>query len=332
MDKEKLSVPENMNLPFFAYGFFKPHELAYNQIKEYCDGSAEEAYVYGLFYEKDGVPILKTDDIENKGRVVMGAVIKFYRWKKEKAYKVISDMEPSNLYRWKEVIASHDRKSMLVNILVYAGDDTADGTIPGAECIDERVSYWVCRDDPLMGAGMNYLRETYFQPLAEYHRGTRKSVPMFSQGFWGKIFQMQMAYVFFWTILDRYKSLKYGLGIGISRGNGKLAKDKHWQDAVQQIEGILQTDSLDLITKGINSLKNNLEDTLIDRFYSIRCNAVHRGKAVNDDKAILTQAFMLLYPIVSYIITCDVHHEEGNAKKQLEEDCLTIRSVFRLER
>ena len=43
-------------------------------------------------------------------------------------------------------------------------------------------------------------------------------------------------------------------------------------------------------------------------------------------------AFMLLYPIVSYIIICDVQHQESEAKKQLEKDCEAIRSVFRLKR
>ncbi len=334
MSRKKLSVPQHTNWPFFAYGFFKPNELAYNQIRKYCEGQAKEAYVYGRFYEKDGVPILKNDDIENRGRVVMGAVIKFACSKQEEAYKIISDMEPPALYRWTTAIAKRKRtnEKYLVNVLVYAGNNTADGTIPGAECIDERVSYWVCRDDPLMGAGMNYLRETYFQPLAEYHRGTRKSVPIFSQGFWGRIFQIQMAYVFLWTIIDRYKSLKYGLDLKIGDGNIKLESDKYWQDAVYMIGHILQTNPLDLITRGINSRGTQLGESLMDRFYSIRCNAVHRGKAVNNDKAILTQAFMLLYPIMSYIITCDVHHKADDAKKQLETDCRAIRSVFRLRR
>lgn len=59
MSRKKLSVPQHTNWPFFAYGFFKPNELAYNQIRKYCEGQAKEAYVYGRFYEKDGVPILK---------------------------------------------------------------------------------------------------------------------------------------------------------------------------------------------------------------------------------------------------------------------------------
>lgn len=334
MSRKKLSVPENTNWPFFAYGFFKPNELAYNQISKYSEGPAEEAYVYGRFYEKDGVPILKTDISENEGTVVMGSIIKFISSKQEEAYEVISSMEPPALYRWTSVIANRKKTNerYLVNILVYAGNNTANGIIPGAEPSESGKYYWKCREDPLMNKRMAYLRQTYFQTLMEYYQGIRKRGPIFLHDFWGRLFQIQMAYVFLWTIIDRYKSLKYGLNLEIGDGNEKLAGDSYWRESIQQIEDILQRNPINLITRGINSRGTQLGKTLMDRFYDIRCNAVHRGKAVHNDQEILTQAFMLLYPIVSYIITCDVHHEEGEAKKQLEKDCEAIRSVFRLKR
>lgn len=332
MDKEKLSVPENTNLPFFAYGFFKPHELAYNQIKEYCDGSAEEAYVYGRFYEKDGAPILRLDDRENERNKVIGAIIKFIRSEQERAYKVISDMEPPALYRWERSRVYKNRQEVEVNILVYAGDSTANGSVPGAELIEEEIADWKCRQDPLLDKGMAYLRRKYFQPLVEVQCDTDRRHSIHSDEFYEDIFQRQMAYVFLWTIIDRYKSLKYGLDLDIGEGNRKLAANHCWKEAIQKINVILRNRPIDLITRGINSRGTQLGESLMDRFYSIRCNAVHRGKAVNDDEGILTQAFMLLYPIMSYIITCDVHHKADDAKKQLETDCRAIRSVFRLRR
>lgn len=156
MSRKKLSVPENTNWPFFAYGFFKPNELAYNQISKYSEGPAEEAYVYGRFYEKDGVPILKTDISENEGTVVMGSIIKFISSKQEEAYEVISSMEPPALYRWTSVIANRKKTNerYLVNILVYAGNNTANGIIPGAEPSESGKYYWKCREDPLMNKRM----------------------------------------------------------------------------------------------------------------------------------------------------------------------------------
>lgn len=332
MDKEKLSVPTNTNLPFFAYGFFKPHELAYNQIKEYCEGPAEEANVYGHFYEKDGAPILRLDDRKNKQNKVFGAIIKFARSKQEKAYKRISDMEPSELYRWTTVIVCKKEEEVEVNILVYAGDDTVNGTVPGAEPMKGYIADWRCREDPLMGEGMNYLRNRYFHVLVKCQQDVKNGIPRLSENFYENLFQMQMAYVFLWTIIDRYKSLKYGLDLKIGEGNRKLADDSYWQEAIKQVKALLGIKPIYLLEGGISSQGNSLKKNLMGRFYDIRCNAVHRGKVVPKDAMISTKAFLLLYPIMSYIITCDVHHKADDAKKQLEADCRAIRSVFRLRR
>lgn len=332
MSRKKLSVPENTNWPFFAYGFFKPNELAYNQISQYSEGQAEEASVYGHFYEKDGVPILRLGNRNNRGCTVRGAIIKFARWEQEKAYRLISDMEPPALYRWERSRVYKNRQEVEVNILVYAGDSTANGSVPGAELIEEEIADWNCHQDPLLDKGMAYLRRKYFQPLVEVQCDTDRRHSIHSDEFYEDIFQRQMAYVFLWTIIDRYKSLKYGLDLDIGEGNRKLAANHCWKEAIRKINVILRNRPIDLIRGGINSREVSLRTKPMDRFYSIRCNAVHRGKAVNNDKAILTQAFMLLYPIMSYIITCDVQHQADRAKKQLETDCRAIRSVFGLKR
>lgn len=332
MDKEKLSVPENMNLPFFAYGFFKPNELAYNQIRPYSDGQAEEACVYGRFYEKDGAPILRLDNRKNERNKVIGAVIRFIRSKQEMAYKVICDMEPSELYCWESIMVCKNGEEVEVNILVYAGDDTVNGAVPGAEPMKGYIADWRCREDPLMGEGMNYLRQKYFNVLVESRRGTQNRFPTLSENFYENLFQMQMAYVFLWTIIDRYKSLKYGLDLKSGEGNRKFADDSHWQEAIKQIKFLLGIKPIYLLEGGISSQRTSLKKNLMGRFYDIRCNAVHRGKVVPKDAMISTKAFLLLYPIMSYIITCDVHHKAVDAKKQLETDCRAIRSVFRLRR
>ena len=33
---------ENKDLPFLAYGFFKPHQIAYSQIKKYVKGKPKK--------------------------------------------------------------------------------------------------------------------------------------------------------------------------------------------------------------------------------------------------------------------------------------------------
>ena len=51
-----LSIPFNINIPFIAYGSFKPSELRYNLIEEYIQ-DYYEIKIIGLMEEKDGVPI-----------------------------------------------------------------------------------------------------------------------------------------------------------------------------------------------------------------------------------------------------------------------------------
>lgn len=45
----------------------------------------------------------------------------------------------------------------------------------------------------------------------------------------------------------------------------------------------------------MKSNKTYSEDRLMNKFYGIRCNAVHRGKAVGSDERILTKGFYCFF-------------------------------------
>ena len=51
-----LKKPKDINIPFIAYGSFKPSELRYNLIEEYVQ-DYYEVKIIGLMEEKDGIPI-----------------------------------------------------------------------------------------------------------------------------------------------------------------------------------------------------------------------------------------------------------------------------------
>ena len=317
--KNIMCLPKDITLPFFAYGFFKPGELAYHQIEKYVGGSTEKACVYGRFYEKDGVPILKPDDGKDERHKVRGVIMVL----REEAYNRISQIEPSALYQWSTVQAYRKLNEVTVNILVYAGDDSNIDEIPGAELIEEEIPEWHCHEDPLMNKGMNYLRYKYFNPVVENQQINRYSI--FSNEFYENIFQMQMAYVFLWTIMDRYKSLKYGLIKNISDGNKILSQSALWKKSIRHLCRNLDMRNRDVLRAIVRTNETRSRYNLMDRFYSIRCNAVHRGKAVHHDGELLTQAFLLLYTIMTYITTCDINHEPEIAEKQLIQDCRAIK-------
>ena len=71
---QSLALPERTDLPYFAYGLFKPGELAYGQIESLLDGGPVEARVPGALYVRDGLPLLKLG-VRNPAAGPDGAVV-----------------------------------------------------------------------------------------------------------------------------------------------------------------------------------------------------------------------------------------------------------------
>ncbi len=343
-------LPKNIELPFFAYGFFKPGELSYHQIENYVDDDIppKETSAYGSFYEKDGVPVLRLVSEEtkhSKKNTVKGYVIHFRKEIAEEAYQCICNMEPYTLYQWQVV----PLKNGICNVLT-ARVDYKTNEVEGA--IENTADFhdWHCINDPLLDVGMEYLKYQYFIPLVDKEMpfccgDTRKLLEKLREkGTHGphmyiELFTLQMGYVFLWTILDRYKSLKYGLNLCQSTQNSNMANDFIWSEVVKKICFLLDRNGEKKLLRKVpesrmayypNSSKSSkfLKSILLNNLYNVRCNAVHRGKAVIEDRQLLRDAFLLLYVIMSYIITYDVKHKKDEAEKQLKEDCQAIKKLL----
>ena len=91
-------IPEDISLPFFAYGLFRPGQLAFFQLRELVS-NVQPAQVPGKLLLRDGLPILVLS--QGQGRIE-GALLTFLPEKAADAYDRISEMEPDNHYRWKE--------------------------------------------------------------------------------------------------------------------------------------------------------------------------------------------------------------------------------------
>src|SRR3972149_8663054 len=94
-----LDLPKRLNLPYFAYGLFKPKEIAHRQIKDLIKDNSFNAWVYGSLWVRDGLPLLKID----KGGRVFGYLMYFNDDKVREAYTCISLFEPKQHYYWKEI-------------------------------------------------------------------------------------------------------------------------------------------------------------------------------------------------------------------------------------
>src|SRR5437867_1426934 len=112
--------PADVGRPFFAYGLFRPGQLAFFQLRELVSNVAEPVEVAGSLLLRDGLPII---DAAGHGRV-KGALMTFVPERAAAAYDRISAMEPDKHYRWHE--AQADGKP--VNVLV--GRSPSKGSEP----------------------------------------------------------------------------------------------------------------------------------------------------------------------------------------------------------
>jgi hypothetical protein len=93
-----MRLPNNTNLPFFAYGIFKPRQLCFFRIRELVKNT-RETKVKGVLKERDGIPLL----VLNEYSRIKGVLIHFKNGKETEAYNRIVEIEPDEVYRWKEI-------------------------------------------------------------------------------------------------------------------------------------------------------------------------------------------------------------------------------------
>ena len=89
-----MNHPQHIDLPFFAYGIFKPGQLAFFQLKELVKTIVEPATIQGSLHIRDGLLFIKLDQ---EGEV-NGALLEFYPESRDEAYERISMMEPDKIY------------------------------------------------------------------------------------------------------------------------------------------------------------------------------------------------------------------------------------------
>ena len=98
-----------------------------------------------------------------------------------------------------------------------------------------------------------------------------------------KIFELQMAYMLLWTVLERYTTLRYELNQTPMERIYQLKDDPNFckvlKEVVERERTIFRSDNPR--TKVI--LDPNEPKSAINYYYQIRSNIVHRGKAIYHD-------------------------------------------------
>lgn len=273
-----MKLPDKTELPFFAYGLFKPGQLCFFRIKDLVDNTCA-AEVDGILKERDGIPLL----IRSSYSRIKGVLMRFRDGCEIEAYKRVIGIEPDEVYRWEEVIAS---SNVYANALV--------GKRPGRGSSDlEHVEEWDGRTDP------------FFKDAIEEIEAILKKNSQF-QWDYKSLFRLQMAYTLLWSGLERYASLRYHLGKDVNEKIFQIAKEEQFTQSLRKhVEGtrvVYSSVDLSKYTLGPND-----PDRSIRYYYQVRSNAVHRGKTVTRDFDIVKSSLQELLAIFK-----DLLNDAGN--------------------
>ena len=331
-----IGLPENTEYPFFAYGFFKSDELAYGKIANFVVSKPQPLTVEGLLYEKDGLPIFVNKYQDNAKRFypILGELIFFCNEETcngKRAYRKIANIEPGKLYCWDTIDIRKDGGIQKANILVACSNLLSEeNAVNGAiklKGIDDRYFpdkgvAWHGYKDILFTKGMEFLEKKFFNQI---------SFLSFDEGYiykdenLYKLFSLQMAYAFLWTIIDRHNTIKYRINSdNLKKQREEMAKDVLFRKAIEIIGDsfnynfpeIYASDSA--ASKSFNGAKNNPVDDWykkIEMYYQVRCNIVHRGKAGLDatDFPKLRGAFLDMFAIMQYMLRIELKRDlKGN--------------------
>lgn len=238
--------------PFFAYGIFKEGQLAHARIKDYVE-RVEPDDIPRKMHIRDGMPVITGED--DAAYITKGDKI-FFNDKNEEAYEAISSIQPGNIYKWSTVDIDKEPFNVLIT-------DEIGGTFVNVDKEGKYIDEFDGHNDPFFSRVPSFIREE----LAKIDYEDEDSV-----------FRIQMLYTLLWSAIDRYCTLKYEVSNRQNDYLKSLSEDEVFIEAFNIIRPKAR--------KPIHSAKNastyyfNLkkENFIVNFYYTIRCNVVHRGK------------------------------------------------------
>jgi hypothetical protein len=262
-----MNHPTDTERPFFAYGLFRPGQLAFFQLRELVSSITDPTQVKGSLLLRDGLPIM---DQRGQGGV-NGSLIIFLPGRAAEAYARISAMEPDKHYRWHKTEVDGTSANVLI------GRNPQKGSVP---CEDAEWNGW---HDPLFTAALEVVEET-----------------LESQNFdWDlkPLFRLQMAYLLLWSSIERYVSLRYHLGDQVMDKIKHLAYEPAFSEGlrlrVQQKREVYRADR----PEDKELLEPESPEKSLRYYYQVRSNITHRGKGVVRDYDRVRNSLAELLPI-----------------------------------
>lgn len=289
-----LSTPNNINIPFIAYGSFKPSELRYNLIEEYVE-DYYETNIIGLIEEKDGIPIFGLGNDGYFSFTYSAFVLNFKKGYSEIAYQKICENEPDSYYEWFVL----DNKNILIGKPNLKGKNSF---------LEES---WSFRNDPYFEYGLNACLEIFNSNNNLYKNDSEKEYFPF--------FKSSSAYMLLWTIIERFCTLKYG-NISPTQKLKFLTTDSiiNWHEALLHIERKDKIYRSDKINEVLTLDRHKGAKRNMEYYYGVRSNMVHRGKEVFSDTDRISESFFELKSIFEDILKSHGYYNKIEPRKYVK--------------
>ena len=272
-----LELPDDISLPFFAYGIFKPRQVAYSKIKNHVDADKiRPVKVNYLMKHRDGVPILV--DGENEYHHTEGTLLTFRPGHEKDAYYTIARTLSEKLYEWKIIMINGKR----VNALFGVNPDYGSNYI---ESRSERVNF-NGKNDPFFDDALKLIEKNL---NSNNHSSGLEP-----------FFELQMNYMLLWSAIERYSSIKYNKSKG--ENNRRFAKQKAFREGIKKFEDEYHHPVFSTEDLRMHEFDANDENKTLYYYYTFRCNIVHRGKSMRSDYVMLKQATEELLEIFKNIL------------------------------
>lgn len=272
-----MQFPIRSDLPFFAYGVFRPGQLAFFRLKRFLDSPPRPHEVPGRLWIRDGLPLLELDG----GRVVEGSLLHFRPTSLREAYQAIVELEPDSQYRWDDEYARKKKVNVLVGKFPKKG--------PGEGSVLFEGGSWDGRKDPLFTSALDVIGES----LEENQAPTEDLKSMF---------RLQMAYLLLWSAMERYLSLRYHLGNEVNQKLKSLASEPAFVEALRETGAVSREIHRTDKPKDRYKLDPSNATKSLEYYYQVRSNITHRGKGVSGDHERVRMSLAELLPIFRKVL------------------------------
>ena len=106
-------LPDDISLPFLAYGFYKPHQLAFSRIKKFIYNKPTPVKINYELNHVNGMPVLENKIRENAD--VNAYIMEFKHAKQKKAYRTICYGKNAKIYEWNVINVNNQKVNVLMN-------------------------------------------------------------------------------------------------------------------------------------------------------------------------------------------------------------------------